>query len=118
MGKAQLMGTKTETRSASALSGNEIAEQKAKQDLEPEQDHASSKGNRKDRHQDPAADEEKGPDAKADGEGEGEGEDEIVDPNVVTWDGPDDPANPRNWSQRRKMLNVSLVSLSVLYSYV
>lgn len=40
------------------------------------------------------------------------------DPNIVDWDGPDDPANPRNWSKRKKMLNVVLVSLSVLYSYV
>lgn len=22
---------------------------------------------------------------------------EVVDPNVVDWDGPDDPANPQNW---------------------
>ena len=42
----------------------------------------------------------------------------VADPNIVDWDGPDDPANPRNWSKRRKMLNVMLVSLSVLYSYV
>lgn len=24
------------------------------------------------------------------------------DPNLVTWDGPDDPENPRNWSTRKK----------------
>lgn len=24
------------------------------------------------------------------------------DPNIVTWDSPDDTANPRNWSKRRK----------------
>lgn len=41
-----------------------------------------------------------------------------ADPNLVGWDGPDDPANPRNWTKRRKMLNVALLSLSVLYSYV
>lgn len=41
-----------------------------------------------------------------------------TDPDLVDWDGPDDPENPRNWSRRRKMLNTSLVSLSVLYSYV
>ena len=35
---------------------------------------------------------------------------------IVTWDGPDDPANPRNWSSRLKTLNVFLVSMSVLYS--
>lgn len=39
-----------------------------------------------------------------------------VDPNVVDWDGSDDPTNPRNWSNAYKMLNVGLVSLSVLYA--
>lgn len=39
----------------------------------------------------------------------------ITDPNLVDWDGPDDPANPRNWSKTFKMANVLLVSLSVLY---
>ncbi|RAK95570.1 MFS transporter [Aspergillus ibericus CBS 121593] len=38
-----------------------------------------------------------------------------VDPNIVNWDGPDDPANPRNWSKSYKLVNVTLVSLSVLY---
>ncbi len=41
-----------------------------------------------------------------------------IDPNIVDWDGPDDPANPRNWPKGRKILNIALVSLSVLYSYV
>lgn len=49
----------------------------------------------------------------------GPSEDKVIDdPNIVDWDGPDDPANPYNWSNGRKMLNVALVSLSVLYSYV
>lgn len=26
-----------------------------------------------------------------------------VDPNLVTWTGPDDPANPHNWSTARKL---------------
>lgn len=26
-----------------------------------------------------------------------------ADPNLVTWSGPDDPANPHNWSTRRKL---------------
>ncbi|KAJ5809815.1 Major facilitator superfamily domain general substrate transporter [Penicillium pulvis] len=39
----------------------------------------------------------------------------IADPNLVDWDGPDDPANPRNWPKTFKMANVMLVSLSVLY---
>ncbi|KAF4473141.1 Major facilitator superfamily domain, general substrate transporter [Fusarium agapanthi] len=38
------------------------------------------------------------------------------DPNIVDWDGPDDPANPRNWSKPYKLTNVVIVSLSVLYT--
>ncbi|XWW98005.1 hypothetical protein V2A60_006001 [Cordyceps javanica] len=34
---------------------------------------------------------------------------------VVDWAGPDDAANPRNWSYRHKIVNVLLVSLSVFY---
>ena len=37
------------------------------------------------------------------------------DPNLVDWDGPDDPANPRNWSKTYKVINVVLISASVLY---
>lgn len=33
------------------------------------------------------------------------------DPNIVWWDGPDDPQNPRNWSSLKKNVNVGLVSL-------
>ena len=29
---------------------------------------------------------------------------EKEDPNLVTWDGPDDPGNPMNWPLRKKML--------------
>ncbi|KAJ5979491.1 Major facilitator superfamily domain general substrate transporter [Penicillium viridicatum] len=39
----------------------------------------------------------------------------VAVPNLVDWDGPDDPANPRNWSKTFRMANVLLVSLSVLY---
>lgn len=42
----------------------------------------------------------------------------ISDPNIVDWDGPDDKANPRNWPKNKKLLNIGLVSLSVLYTYV
>lgn len=56
---------------------------------------------------DPANDMEKGIPAGDDAS--------IADPNLVDWDGPDDPANPRNWSKAFKMANVLLVSLSVLY---
>ncbi|KAJ5735863.1 MFS general substrate transporter [Penicillium malachiteum] len=37
------------------------------------------------------------------------------DQNIVDWDGPDDPQNPRNWSKKQKTFNVILISASVLY---
>ncbi|KAK4236130.1 major facilitator superfamily domain-containing protein [Achaetomium macrosporum] len=40
----------------------------------------------------------------------------IPDSNIVDWDGPDDPANPRNWSKAYKMTNIALVSFAVLYT--
>ncbi|KAG8894101.1 hypothetical protein FRB99_001520, partial [Tulasnella sp. 403] len=33
-----------------------------------------------------------------------------TDPNVITWDGPDDPCNPKNWTKKRKWLATSIVS--------
>jgi len=42
----------------------------------------------------PMGDPEKGPTIVADEQRE---EREERDPNIVDWDGPDDPANPRNW---------------------
>lgn len=38
------------------------------------------------------------------------------DPNIVDWEGPDDPANPLNWSGLKKNLHVAYVSLFVLYA--
>jgi hypothetical protein len=32
------------------------------------------------------------------------------DPNIVNWDGPDDPANPQNWSMKKKTVTVIIVS--------
>ena len=32
------------------------------------------------------------------------------DPNIVEWDGPDDPENPLNWSALRKWANVIIFS--------
>jgi hypothetical protein len=37
-------------------------------------------------------------------------EGEPQDPNIVSWDGPDDPADPLNWSNALKVINVGLVS--------
>jgi hypothetical protein len=39
------------------------------------------------------------------------------DPNVVNWDGPDDPANPQNWSAKKKTINVILVSSVTFVTY-
>lgn len=32
------------------------------------------------------------------------------DPNIVWWDGEDDPANPLNWAPLKKWTNIMLVS--------
>ena len=36
---------------------------------------------------------------------------EEEDPNIVDWDGPDDPANPKNWSSFRRWLIVVCMGL-------
>ncbi|KAI1776658.1 MFS general substrate transporter [Hypoxylon cercidicola] len=33
------------------------------------------------------------------------------DPNVVDWDGPDDQENPMNWTEKKKWLNISILSI-------
>jgi multidrug resistance protein len=38
------------------------------------------------------------------------------DPFLVSWDGPDDPSNPKNWSMRQKWLLTVIVSLFTLLS--
>ncbi|KAH8647442.1 multidrug resistance protein [Tricladium varicosporioides] len=43
--------------------------------------------------------------------GRPESADQVKDPNIVWWDGPDDPENPRNWSTAAKFTNVAFVSL-------
>ncbi|KAF2643088.1 major facilitator superfamily transporter [Massarina eburnea CBS 473.64] len=42
----------------------------------------------------------------------------IKDPNLVAWDGPDDPHNPKNWSIKRKWSAVLIVSCFTLVSPV
>jgi hypothetical protein len=34
-----------------------------------------------------------------------------TDPDVVDWNGPDDPENPKNWPMSKKWLNVNVLSL-------
>ncbi|KAI1658390.1 MFS general substrate transporter [Daldinia decipiens] len=36
------------------------------------------------------------------------------DPDVVDWDGPDDPENPANWSDKKKWLNIAILSIMTL----
>jgi hypothetical protein len=48
--------------------------------------------------------------------GEGIQESKMKDPNVVDWDGPDDPANPMNWSSRKKVAAIGIVSLITMLS--
>jgi hypothetical protein len=38
-------------------------------------------------------------------------EDKPADPNLVEWDGADDPANPKNWPMKRRWRTTVLVSL-------
>lgn len=35
---------------------------------------------------------------------------EDVDPNIVDWDGPNDSANPLNWSLAKKSINIAILS--------
>lgn len=36
--------------------------------------------------------------------------DETIDPNIVDWDGPDDPSNPMNWPPWKVKAHIFLVS--------
>lgn len=40
------------------------------------------------------------------------------DPNIVDWDGPDDPENPMNWSRRKKITAIVIVAVLAFLSYV
>jgi hypothetical protein len=39
---------------------------------------------------------------------------EPKDPNIVDWDGPDDPANPLNWTGKKKWTNGALLATMTL----
>lgn len=43
---------------------------------------------------------------------------EAADPNIVSWDGPNDPDNPLNWSSGLKWSNVALVSAITFLTFV
>ena len=40
----------------------------------------------------------------------------LQDPNIVDWDGPDDPENPLNWSSSKKLAAMTIVSLVTMLS--
>ena len=40
----------------------------------------------------------------------------LQDPNIVDWDGPDDPENPLNWSSSKKLVAMTIVSLVTMLS--
>lgn len=44
--------------------------------------------------------------------------DDQADPNIVTWEGPHDPTNPRNWSSKYRWFVTLLLSVSTLSAYV
>jgi hypothetical protein len=39
------------------------------------------------------------------------------DPNLVDFDGPDDPANPMNWPFRKKLILTATISSITLLTY-
>lgn len=49
---------------------------------------------------------------------ESEKQEEVKDPYIVSWDRPNDPANPKNWSQKKIRTNVGVVSTFTVLTYV
>jgi hypothetical protein len=39
---------------------------------------------------------------------------QVPESNVVDWDGPDDPKNPQNWSPKKRVILIALVSFITL----
>ncbi|KIH90317.1 MFS multidrug transporter [Sporothrix brasiliensis 5110] len=56
--------------------------------------------------------------AEKSGAGAGGGAGDDADPNLVKWEGPDDPENPKNWTISRKWAAVFVVSLFTFISPV
>lgn len=44
-------------------------------------------------------------------------EKEEQDPNIVDWDGPTDPENPMNWTDKKKWANIAVLSIMTLVTY-
>ncbi|CAJ2499748.1 Uu.00g026010.m01.CDS01 [Anthostomella pinea] len=64
----------------------------------------------------PDRDVEKGDVPQEGVDGNAEHTDDETDPNVVWWDGPDDPENPYNWPLWRKLVNCGLISTMTFIS--
>lgn len=61
----------------------------------------------------PARDEETGSHVYPD-----DGSDEQIDPDIVDWDGPNDPENPMNWSRGRKWwISILTAFLTLVISF-
>lgn len=54
-----------------------------------------------------------GGDPSAEAEAEAE-----QDPDIVDWDGPDDPENPMNWPPRKKWTLIFILAMVTLVTYV
>jgi hypothetical protein len=62
-----------------------------------------------------------GRDADADveaGLSKGEPSSSETDPNMVDWDGSDDPEDPMNWPDSKKWTNISILSLLTVVTWV
>ena len=57
-----------------------------------------------------ATDEEQGKISISNKEARDHGTEEISNPYIVFWDGPDDPENPVNWKESLKWANVAAIS--------
>lgn len=53
-------------------------------------------------------------------EGQLQQEQEQADPNIVWWDEPadQDPENPMNWTEKKKWINIALLAMCTLITYV
>lgn len=68
-----------------------------------------------------AGDLEKGAPAslrEQDGQDEHPPDNSNQDPNVVDWDGPDDPENPLNWSLKKKGILITSISVITFLTLV
>ena len=65
-----------------------------------------------------AGDLEKGPTDSLSGQDEQNQDDSSRDPNIVDWDGPDDPENPLNWNLKKKGTLVASISIITFLTLV